>query len=34
MAEKKAKMGNTSVEREYTIPLREKSRSVPRYKKT
>lgn len=34
MAEKKSKMGNTSVEREYTIPLREKSRSVPRYKKT
>ncbi len=34
MAEKKAKTGNTEIEREYIIPLREKSRVVPRYKKT
>jgi large subunit ribosomal protein L31e len=32
MAEKKAKA--SKIEREYVIPLREKSRSVPRYKKT
>jgi large subunit ribosomal protein L31e len=34
MAEKKAKATSTEIEREYIIPLREKSRSVPRYKKT
>jgi large subunit ribosomal protein L31e len=34
MADKKAKTSNTEIEREYIIPLREKSRSVPRYKKT
>jgi large subunit ribosomal protein L31e len=34
MAEKKAKTTNTEIVREYIIPLREKSRPVPRYKKT
>ncbi len=34
MAEKKAKTSNSGIEREYVIPLREKSRPVPRYKKT
>lgn len=34
MADKKSKTAEKEIEREYTIPLREKSRSVPRYKKT
>lgn len=34
MADKKAKTSNTEIGREYIIPLREKSRPVPRYKKT
>ncbi len=34
MAEKKKKDIKQIIEREYTIPLREKCRSVPRYKKT
>ena len=34
MAEKKAKTTSTEIVREYIIPLREKSRPVPRYKKT
>jgi large subunit ribosomal protein L31e len=34
MADKKAKATSTEIEREYIIPLREKSRPVPRYKKT
>jgi large subunit ribosomal protein L31e len=34
MADKKTKTSNTETAREYIIPLREKSRVVPRYKKT
>jgi large subunit ribosomal protein L31e len=34
MADKKTKTTSAEIEREYVIPLREKSRSVPRYKKT
>jgi large subunit ribosomal protein L31e len=34
MADKKAKITSTEIVREYIIPLREKSRPVPRYKKT